>query len=136
MAARLEVETGAGWRVLMDPMGFPAGKTKTMVVDTPPLPEGARRLRIVSNQWLSWDRIAWTLEPADDAPRVAAKLAPRRAELGYRGFSAVVRKAPNAPHGFDYAVVRSESPWLPLPGQYTRYGDTLELLAEPRTTGW
>ncbi len=130
IAARLEVETGEGWRPLMDPMGFPAGKTKTMVVDTPPLPEGARRLRIVSNQWLSWDRIAWTLEPADDTPRLAAKLAPRVAELGYRGFSEVVRRGPNAPHDFDYAVVRSESPWLPLPGQYTRYGDTLELLAE------
>jgi hypothetical protein len=130
IAARLEVETGAGWQPLMDPMGFPAGKTKTMVVDTPPLPAGARRLRIVSNQWLSWDRIAWTVEPADDAPRLVAKLAPRVGELGYRGFSEVVRRAPNAPHDFDYAVVRSESPWLPLPGQYTRYGDTLELLAE------
>ncbi|HEX9668034.1 MAG TPA: CRTAC1 family protein, partial [Thermoanaerobaculia bacterium] len=43
----LEVETAGGWRVLMPEMGFPAGKTKTMVVDTPALPFGARRLRIV-----------------------------------------------------------------------------------------
>jgi len=27
--------------------------------------------------------------------------------------------------------VRGESPWLPLPGRYTRYGDVRELLAEP-----
>jgi tetratricopeptide (TPR) repeat protein len=130
VAARLEVETGAGWQILMDPMGFPAGKTKTMVVDTPPLPADTRRLRIVSNQWLSWDRIAWTVRPADDEPRIVARLEPRLAELGFRGFSALTRKAPNAPHDFDYAVVRSESPWLPLPGNYTRYGDALELLGE------
>jgi hypothetical protein len=128
IAARLEVETADGWRPLMDPMGFPAGKTKTMVVDTPPLPAGSRRLRIVSNQWLSWDRIAWTLRPADDEPRIVAKLEPRVAELGFRGFSAVVREAPNAPHAFDYAKVRREAPWLRLAGRYTRYGDTLELL--------
>jgi hypothetical protein len=125
---RLEVRTADGWQPLLDPMGFPAGKTKTMVVDTPPLPAGARKLRIVSNQWLSWDRIAWTLRPADDEPRIVDKLEPRLAELDFRGFSAVVREAPNAPHIFDYAAVRNEAPWLSLPGRYTRYGDTLELL--------
>ncbi|HMB52389.1 MAG TPA: FG-GAP-like repeat-containing protein, partial [Thermoanaerobaculia bacterium] len=48
---RLEVETADGWQVLIPAgdLGFPAGKTKTMVVDTPPLPEGATRLRLVSN---------------------------------------------------------------------------------------
>ena len=128
MMTRLEVETADGWQRLMDPMGFPAGKTKTMVVDTPPLPRGSSRLRIVSNQWLSWDRIAWTLEPADDEARVIAKLKPRLADLRFRGFSQVVRQAPNAPHEFDYADVREAAPWLGLPGNYTRYGDTLELL--------
>ena len=128
MMTRLEVETSDGWRPLMDPLGFPAGKTKTMVVDTPPLPEGASRLRIVSRQWLSWDRIAWTLDPADDEPRVVARLKPRVADLRFRGFSRVVRQAPNAPHAFDYADVREQAPWLSLPGNYTRYGDTLELL--------
>ncbi|MFQ5348974.1 MAG: FG-GAP-like repeat-containing protein [Thermoanaerobaculia bacterium] len=130
VATRLEVETAEGWRPLLDPMGFPAGKTKRMVVDTPPLPQGARKLRIVSNQWLSWDRIAWTLEPADDEPRVVSKLEPRLADLRFRGFSRVVRQAPNAPHTFDYAEVRSEARWLALPGSYTRYGDTRELLDE------
>ncbi len=128
---RLEVETAEGWRTLMPSMGFPAGKTKTMVVDTPPLPEGARRLRIVATQWLSWDRVAWSLAPADDAPRVVARLPPVTAELRYRGFSALVREAPNAPHAFDYARISADSPWLPFPGRYTRYGDVRELLASP-----
>jgi Tfp pilus assembly protein PilF len=127
---RLEVETARGWEVLVPEMGFPAGKTKTMVVDTPPLPAGAQRLRIVSDLWLSWDRIAWSAAPEDDAARVVARLAPRRAELAFRGFSALVREAPNAPHAMDYARVATASPWLPFPGRYTRYGDVRELLAD------
>ena len=128
---RLEVERtpGAGdWEVLMPAMGFPAGKTKTMVVDTPPLPDGARRLRIITTQWLHWDRIAWTHTPADEEAHVVARLDPARADLRYRGFSRLVRRAPNAPHDFVYADATAESPWLPFPGSYTRYGAVGELL--------
>lgn len=125
---RLEVETPGGWQVLLPAMGFPAGKTKTMVVDTPPLPAGARRLRIVTSLWLAWDRIAWT--PGLDAEaQVRARLDPRSAELRYRGFSALVRRSPNGPHGYDYGRVSPKSPWLPFAGHYTRYGDVRELLA-------
>ncbi|HEV7518481.1 MAG TPA: CRTAC1 family protein, partial [Thermoanaerobaculia bacterium] len=109
---RLEVETAAGWQVLMPALGYPAGKTKTLVVDTPPLPRGARRLRIVTSLWLAWDRIAWTALPPDDtgnagngAPVVRARLAPAAAELRYRGFSRLVRRSPNGPHGYDYERV-------------------------------
>jgi tetratricopeptide (TPR) repeat protein len=130
-APRLEVETAAGWRPLLPAMGHPAGKTKTMVIDTPPLPSGARRLRIVTNQWLSWDRIAWTPSvagAADEEPRVVARLAPERADLRFRGFSALYRRAPNAPHEFDYARATTASPWAAAPGPYTRHGDVRELL--------
>jgi hypothetical protein len=112
-------------------MGFPAGKTKTMIVDTPALPAGSSKLRIVGSQWLSWDRIAWSLSPADDAPVVRATLAPTVAELRFRGFSELVRKAPNAPHHYDYTSTTTESPWLAFPGGYTRFGDVVELLASP-----
>jgi tetratricopeptide (TPR) repeat protein len=125
---RLEVETAKGWEILLPAMGFPAGKTKTMVVDTPPLPAGARRLRIVSSLWLGWDRIAWTLRPADAEPVIRARLAPRRADLRYRGFSELRRLSPNGPHSYDYRKTTKESPWIPFPGRYTRYGDVRELL--------
>lgn len=131
VSTRLEMETAAGWRVLLSKMGHPAGKTKTMVIDTPPLPPGVRRLRIVTSRWLHWDRIAWSLAPRDDEPRVVARLSPATAELRYRGFSRLERRAPNAPHVFDYDEVSAESPWLPFPGLYTRFGDVRELLLEP-----
>lgn len=128
-APRLEVDAGSGWEVLMPSIGLPAGKTKTMVLDTPPLPAGARRLRIVATQWLSFDRIAWSTDLADEAPRERARLQPQVADLHYRGFSRPLRSAPNAPHQFDYSRLRSDSPWLAFPGRYTRYGDVRELLA-------
>ncbi|HEX6863369.1 MAG TPA: CRTAC1 family protein, partial [Thermoanaerobaculia bacterium] len=128
---RVEVETAAGWQVLVPEMGFPAGKTKTMVVDTPPLPEGARRLRIVTNQWLAWDRIAWTTKPVDEEAKVVARLSPQSADLRFRGFSELVRRSPNGPHGYDYHRITEASPWLPFPGRYTRYGDVKELLQDP-----
>ena len=54
--------------MLAPAIGHPAGKTKTLIVDTPPLPPGARRLRIVSTLWLAWDRIAWTTTAVDGEP--------------------------------------------------------------------
>jgi len=125
---RLEVETAKGWETLIPSMGFPAGKTKTMVVDTPPLPTGARRLRIVTSLWLGWDRIAWTRATADDVPVVRARLEPRASDLRYRGFSRLIRRSPNGPHGYLYEDTAKASPWIPFPGRYTRYGDVRELL--------
>lgn len=126
---RLEVETAAGWELLLADFGLPPGKTKTMVVDTPALPAGARRLRINSSLWLAWDRIAWTTQKADGESATIARLLPATAELRYRGFSALYRHAPNAPHAYDYGDAAVESPWLPFPGRYTRYGDVGELVA-------
>ncbi len=132
---RVEVETDGGWEILVAEMGFPAGKTKTMVVDTPALPPGAHRLRIVTNQWIAWDRIAWTSSPVDSEPVIAARLDPATADLRYRGFSQLIRRSPNGPHGYLYERSTAESPWLPFPGRYTRYGDVKELLlaADDRT---
>ncbi|MGH7805517.1 MAG: FG-GAP-like repeat-containing protein, partial [Candidatus Binatia bacterium] len=127
---RLEVEVEGEWRTLMTELGHPAGKTKTMIVDTPPLPPGSRRLRIVSSLWLAWDRIAWSAAPDDGAAVVRARLEPARAELRHRGFSAPVRLAPNAPHSFDYQSVATAPRWLPFPGRYARYGDVRELVRE------
>ncbi len=128
---RLEVETAKGWQTLIPSMGFPAGKTKTMVIDTPPLPSGAHRLRIVTSLWLGWDRIAWTRATADEVPVVQARLDPRQADLRYRGFSRLIRRSPNGPHGYVYEESTKDSPWLPFPGRYTRYGDVRELLKTP-----
>lgn len=128
---RLEVETANGWQPLLDPMGFPPGKTKTMVVDTPPLPAGASKLRIVTTRWLHWDKVAWSTDISGEHGSdvvVKARLDAATADLAYRGFSAPTRTAPNGPHLFDYQRTSTESPWLAFPGRYTRFGDVRELL--------
>lgn len=127
---RLEVLDGEAWIPLLDPMGFPAGKSKTTVVDVPALPRGSTQLRIVTSRWLHWDRIAWSETPRDDALEVRARRLPHFASLDERGYSRLVRRAPNAPHVFDYADVSESSPWQPMSGRYTRLGDVLPLLTE------
>lgn len=125
---RLEVETADGWQTLVENMGFPPGKTKTMVVDLPTLPPGASKLRMVTSLWLHWDRLAWTVQTADDEIQLRAKLEAKTADLRYRGYSKLVRPAPNAPHSFDYQRTRKESPWIGFAGSYTRFGNVLPLL--------
>ena len=125
---RLEALVDNEWQVLLDPMGFPAGKTKTMIVDTPPLPEGTTKLRIVTSRWLHWDRIAWTPQIDDRRATVIARLEPDEATLRPRGFSQIVRRAPNAPHEFDYDELQPYAPWIPFAGRYTGFGDVLPLL--------
>lgn len=125
---RLEMETASGWQTLVPSTGFPAGKTKTLVLDLPVLPEGVSKLRLVSNLWLHWDRMAWTTQPADKAPRLQAQLLPSHADLRFRGYSKEVRLAPNAPHTFDYQRTRTTHRWLPFAGSYTRFGDVRPLL--------
>lgn len=127
---RLEALTTDGWEVVLAKLGHPAGKTKTMVIDVPKHTQPLRRLRIVSSKWLAWDRIAWSRDLRDDQVLVRARLDPLRADLRYRGFSRRVRVSPNAPHTYDYGLVSENSPWLPFPGSYTRYGDVRELLLE------
>ena len=56
-------------------------------------------------------------------------LLPVAADLHYRGFSREYRKGGrHGPHWFEYDDVSAESPWLPIRGRYTRYGDVLPLL--------
>jgi len=48
---------GAGKR-LVDDLGFPAGLARTMTADlTGRLPEGAKRIRVMTNLKIYWDQI-------------------------------------------------------------------------------
>ena len=56
-------------------------------------------------------------------------LAPVKAELHFRGFSRMYRKGGRfGPYWFDYGDVTRESPWRPIAGAFTRFGDVLPLL--------
>lgn len=128
----LEVPDGeGGWRGTGPPIGFPAGKTKTMVVDVSHLQEDLARegrLRLSCTLQLYWDRIVLAID-GDDAPYVETVLEPSRARLYQRGFSEMVETGrDDLPELFDWDRVEVFARWDQHPGRYTRLGDCLELL--------
>jgi hypothetical protein len=126
----LEVPDGrGGWRTLSGDLSFPAGKNKTVVADlTGKLLGGDHRVRVRTNMEVYWDRIAVAAGPAA-APVRLTVLEPATARLWRRGFSRMYRKGGRyGPHWFDYDQVSQESPWGPIAGAFTRYGDVRALL--------
>ncbi len=128
----LQVPDGnGGWRDTGPPLGFPAGKLKTMVVDVTDLVNrDDPRMRIHSTLRLYWDSIRLAVD-ADDAPIVTTSIDPNSAHLWDRGFS-----EPIVTHGdfglewFDWDQVADLPRWNQHPGMYTRFGDTLPLVTE------
>ena len=58
-------------------------------------------------------------------------LAPVTADLHFRGFSRMYRKGGRyGPYWFAYDEVTKESPWRPITGAFTRFGDVLPLLQD------
>jgi len=128
----LQVKDGTGeWRTVIEDMGIPAGKPKTIVVDlTGKFLSAAREVRIVTSLCVYWDEVF--LAAAAGEPETAVSGLPvAQAALRYRGFSRpVIHPERKQPESFDYQSWMPVSMWNPTPGLYTRYGDVRPLLAE------
>jgi len=126
----LQVRDGGGrWRTAIPDIGFPAGKDKTVIVDLAgKFLSDDRQVRIQTNMDVYWDHAFYTVGLAAGPVRIT-ELPPSRAHLHYRGFSRMYRKGGRyGPQWFDYDDVSRESPWRPMAGPFTRYGDVLPLL--------
>ncbi|HKY03454.1 MAG TPA: CRTAC1 family protein, partial [Blastocatellia bacterium] len=126
----LEVADGrGGWVVARPNLGFPAGKTKTVLLDLDGVfaPGAPRRLRLRTNLEIYWDSIEWAAE-ATGVELKTERLAPASAELRYRGFSVVGQADRSSPELPEYRVATTEPLWLDLVGYHTRFGDVMELL--------
>lgn len=117
------------WRAAAPPLGFPAGKTKTMVVDVTALvPRETARFRLFSTLRLYWDSVRLAVDD-DDAPTRTHSLEPRSARLWTRGFSQpLAPDAPRQPERFVWNVLSERPRWNQHPGLYTRLGECLELV--------
>ncbi len=126
----LQVKDKQGqWQTVIEDMGLPAGKPKTLVVDlTDRFLSSSREVRIVTNLCLYWDEIFMTFDTAEPAvPMTEIPL--EDAQLRFRGFSSVtVDPRRRQPEWFDYSRVSPVSMWNPTPGDYTRYGPVEELM--------
>ena len=125
----LQVKTDQGeWQTVIDLIGIPAGKNKTLVIDlTNKFLSGDRRLRIATNMQIYWDRAFFTLGN-HNVPMHITRRHPNRADLHYLGFPKIYRPTPHAPHLYDYSQIDRKRPWRDLEGFYTRYGEVGELL--------
>ncbi len=129
----LQVKDAAGnWKTLVEDMGIPSGKPKTMAVDLAgKFLSASREVRIVTNLCVYWDEVYMVESDAPPAARLttAALLS---ADLHFRGFSkATIHPLRKQPEQFDYQSVSSTSMWNPTAGNYTRYGAVADLLREP-----
>jgi hypothetical protein len=128
---QLQVKDARGeWRTVIDDMGMPSGKPKTIVVDLDgKWLSAAREVRIVTSVCVYWDQIFLATTPEPPPVRLT-ELAPTRAVLGFRGFSRpVIHPQRLQPEQFDYQDWMPTTMWNPTPGLYTRYGDVTPLLA-------
>lgn len=128
-AVAVKDETGE-WKTVIDMIGLPAGKNKTITVDlTGKFLSDDRRVRIETDMQIYWDAAFFTVG-TQDVPIEMTTLKPDSADLHYRGFSEMYRPNSHAPHLFDYQKVTTEAQWRDLAGYYTRYGDVNPLLQE------
>jgi hypothetical protein len=129
----LEVRDEKGaWRRVIADIGFPSGKNKTVVVDLAgKFPTADHHVRIRTNMQIYWDQ-AFVSRNLQNGPSKVTTLKPLSADLHYRGFSRMYRKGGRyGPYWFAYDDVAKESPWRPIEGAFTRFGDVLPLLQNP-----
>lgn len=124
-------ERSGAWKEAVAYMGFPGGKTKTVVIDVSRVFNARdHRIRIVSSAEIYWDQIFFT---TDEAPAETHQitLPLRSAELRHRGFSVRKEGPQDGPETFLYEQVEREPIWPPMTGLFTRYGDVRSLLEKP-----
>jgi tetratricopeptide (TPR) repeat protein len=130
IAPYVEAQDKAGnWIRVVDDMGFPAGLARTMVTDlTGKIPPGTRRIRIVSNLKIYWDRVRIDQTPETQNVRVS-EVPLATAELAFLGFPKEIRLQPASDTVYSYSHLSATGPYARAAGNYTRYGDVKELLS-------
>jgi len=95
-------------------------------------PTSDHHVRLRTNLQIYWDQafVADDVNGGGRAGRGGQKtLSPQSGDLHFRGFSRMYRRGGRyGPHWFDYDSVTKESPWRPITGAATRFGDVRPLL--------
>ena len=128
----LQVVNNKGeWTTVIENLGFPLGKDKTIIADlSNKFPTADHRVKLITNMEIYWDHIFYDNSTPDNS-LTTTTLQASSADLHYRGFSRMFRKGGRyGPHWFDYDHVTDGQKWRDLIGDYTRYGDVKELVLE------
>jgi len=116
------------WVRVVDDLGLPAGLERTMVADlTGKLPAGTRRIRIVTNLKIYWDAIR--IDQTPDAKEIRTGEVPlAKASLEFLGYPKEIRLEPASDTIYSFTNRSMTGPYARAAGNYTRYGDVLDLL--------
>ena len=130
IAPYVEVQDATGnWGKVVEDMGFPAGLARTMVTDlTGKIPAGTRRIRIVSDLKIYWDRVRIDQTPEQKDVHVS-EVPLATAELAFLGYPKEIRLDPASDTVYSYTHRSPTGPYARAAGNYTRYGDVKALLS-------
>lgn len=130
-APSIYVQRDGQWVELFGEVGYPAGIRHTMTLEvTDKVLPTDRRLRVVTNMELYWDRIF--LAPIlTDTPLRIRQIPVVEADLRFLGYPREYSPDGKHPLLYDYNHVDRALPWKTMRGAYTRYGDVTSLLHEP-----
>ena len=121
------------WVRVVDDMGFPAGLERTMIADlTGKLPQGTRRIRIVTNLKIYWDAIRIDQTPIDQTLGTQTtrvnEVPLANASLDFLGYPREIRLTPASDTTYSYSQRSISGPYARAAGNYTRYGEVRTLL--------
>ena len=120
----------SGWKKAIEYMGFPGGKTKTIVVDVTDIVNSEDpRFRIRTSAQIYWDcaEVAVQEQPAEFRVENVDLL---QAEVAFHGFSERLRDGLSRPETYDYQQAELAPRWPPLTGELSQFGDCTGLIRE------
>jgi tetratricopeptide (TPR) repeat protein len=122
------LDANGKWTRVVEDMGFPAGLERTMIADlTGKLPPGTRRIRIVTNLKIYWDAIR--IDQTPEAKEIRTAEVPlAKASLEFLGYPREIRLIPASDTTYSFTNRSMTGPYAHAAGNYTRYGDVLDLL--------
>lgn len=120
----------SGWRNAIEFMGFPGGKTKTIVVDVSDhIDREDPRIRVRTSAQIYWDTASLAIQD-ESAPTVIQPVTLLGAEVAFHGFSRRIKPDSTRPETYDYAASDDSPKWPPLRGAVTQFGNCLDKLGD------
>lgn len=118
----------SGWKKAIPFMGFPGGKTKTIVVDVTDIVNAKDpRFRVRTSAQIYWDG-AEVVTQSQTTDTVTQDCELLSANIAFHGFSRRIKEGPRQPEVYDYHDASPASRWPPLRGKLSREGDCMELV--------
>jgi tetratricopeptide (TPR) repeat protein len=115
------------WLTIPGEVGFPAGLERTIVVDlTGKLPQGTRKIRLVSNLEIYWDQVL--IDNNAEAQTRSTEVPLTMATERFRGYPTQIEGKSPGDLDYDYDRVSLTGPFQHQRGNYTHLGDVTALV--------